>query len=131
MRALIRRLVRQPWLSSAIVLTFCLGIGGAAAAVSGGPRLFFKPLPYAHPDRLVRIGEARVGAVAPMSGLLLGSDTWTGWQTGGSSALEGIAIDTLGQYDVRIGRESVRLLGAALSPNAFSLLGVTAALGPF
>ena len=51
----IRSLMRVPMLTLTIVVTVGIGIGATAAIFSAIDAAMLRPLPYAHPDRLVRI----------------------------------------------------------------------------
>ena len=51
----IRSLLRVPLLTLTIIATVGLGIGATAAIFSAVNAAMLRPLPYAHPDRLVRI----------------------------------------------------------------------------
>jgi len=51
----VRSLLRVPLLTATIILTVGLGIGATAAIFAAIDAAMLRPLPYAHPDRLVRI----------------------------------------------------------------------------
>jgi len=51
----IRSLLRVPLLTATIIATVGIGIGATAAIFSAIDAAILRPLPYAHPDRLVRI----------------------------------------------------------------------------
>ncbi|MFB3855300.1 MAG: ADOP family duplicated permease [Vicinamibacterales bacterium] len=51
----VRSLIRVPALSLTIILTVGVGIGATAAIVRAIDAAFLQPLPYTHPERLVRV----------------------------------------------------------------------------
>jgi len=55
----IRRLSRAPGFTAIVVLTLALGVGANTAIFTVLNAVLFQDLPYAEPDRLVRIYEAR------------------------------------------------------------------------
>jgi len=54
----VRRLIRAPSFSLTAIAVLALGIGANVALFSVVNAVLLKPLPVAHPDRLVRIYEA-------------------------------------------------------------------------
>ena len=64
----VRSLFRAPWFTAAAVATFALGIGMNIAVFSVIDRMLFRPLPYAHRDRLVQIhGMTARSSAAPQA----------------------------------------------------------------
>ncbi|HUG54713.1 MAG TPA: ABC transporter permease [Vicinamibacteria bacterium] len=116
LRSAARRLGRAPGFTAAAVLTLALGIGANTAMFSVVHAVLLRVLPYPDPDRLLRI-------------------------PGGSSALdlrdlaeqgrsfEGFAGYRPHAFDVPGDLQAERLDGAALSGDAFRILGVAAARG--
>src|SRR5918992_1078795 len=63
----VRTLARQPGFTAVALLSVALGIGGNAAIFSLVNQVLIRPLPYAEPDRLLRVTEAYPkGAVAAL-----------------------------------------------------------------
>jgi putative ABC transport system permease protein len=60
-RYAVRTLVIHPWFALAAALTLALGIGANTAIFAVLYGVLLKPLPYAHPDLLMVVGETRRG----------------------------------------------------------------------
>jgi predicted permease len=56
MRIAVRGLIRRPSLALTAILAAALGVGATTAVFSVADRILFRPLPYAHEDRLVSVG---------------------------------------------------------------------------
>ena len=113
LRYAVRRAVRTPAVSLAVVLAMALGIGATTAIASVMQSVFLQPLPFAEPDRLLRLGTSmRQLGQAPEVNALDARD-WAQART----------LDGLGQYDV----EPVTLrLDGADAPVATTTMFVTA-----
>lgn len=61
LRLTVRSLLRSPGFTAAALLTVALGIGVNAAVFSIVSGVLLRPLPYAEPDRLVRLYETNLG----------------------------------------------------------------------
>lgn len=66
-----RDLRRNPVFSVSVVLTFVLGIGSASAVFCVVDKILFRPLPYAHSERVVSVGL--VAPIEPQEFMLGGS----------------------------------------------------------
>jgi putative ABC transport system permease protein len=56
-RFALRQFARNPWLTAVAIFTMALGIGANTAIFSVTYSVLVRPLPYAHPDRLVNLRE--------------------------------------------------------------------------
>jgi len=61
LRLTLRRLGKSPGFALPVILTFAVGIGAATAIFSLVEGILLRPLPFAHPDRLVLLGD-RLGS---------------------------------------------------------------------
>ncbi len=123
-----RALIRAPVFTAVVLTTLGLGIGANTAVFSVLDAVLLQPLPYADPDRLVRVEE-----------------TWATWQdaseyTRGPSVVAMrdwdvfTGIGTLYTYretgaDLTDGDRPERIIASRVSAGFFETLGVSAALG--
>lgn len=122
----IRALQRTPGFTVLCILTIAVGIGANAAIFSVVNKVLLRPLPYAEPDRLVRVWES-----------LKDEPKWAGsvsvpnlrdWREQSKTLNHFVAY----QFSDRIlgdRGEPERLLAVEVSPAMFPALGVTPLLG--
>jgi len=116
LRYSLRLLAKNPGFSAVGVITLALGIGANTAIFSLVNRIVLQPLPFAQPDRLVSVTDSYPqGALVAMQANL-GSMEVAGYFDGQELNLAGLG-------------DPVRLYGAAVSANYFSLLSVRPELG--
>ncbi len=118
-----RTLLRSRGFALTAILVTALGVGANTAAFSVADFVLIRPLPFANPDRLVRVWEAPPGAQLETS-----APTYHDWQAmnrsfEGLGAFHSTALNLVGEG------EPLRLTGAAVTPGLFPLLGVRPALG--
>jgi putative ABC transport system permease protein len=111
-----RTLARNPGFTAVAVVSLALGIGGNSAMFSIVNGVLLQPLPYPAPERLIRVtGYYPKGALE-----VLRQDSRTmdiaGYQPGSEMNLTGQG-------------EALRLEGATVSANFFSILGAQAGIG--
>jgi putative ABC transport system permease protein len=122
-----RMLMKNPGFTLIAIITLGLGIGANTAIFSVVNSVLLRPLPYPNSERLMTIWEDHRAQNGP-------ADEWTSptgfedWRDQAKSfdqvaAFQGWQPTLTGQGDPE------RLVGAQVSHNAFSLLGVTPALG--
>ncbi|HEX6814184.1 MAG TPA: ABC transporter permease [Gemmatimonadaceae bacterium] len=110
-----RALRRTPAFTVAAVLTLALGIGANTAIFSVLDAVVLQPLPYAHPERLVTLGQGSSGEYLALRERLR-------------------TITDLAEWDpttdpVDDGRDALRMTGVAVTPNLMPMLGAAPLLG--
>lgn len=127
-----RMLFKQPGFSVVAVLTLALGIGATAAIFSVVNSVLLRPLPYAQPERLMTIWEdysARDGApldYTSPTGFADWRDQTQAFEH--VAAYQGWRPTLTGKTPAGV-EEPEQLVGAAVSHDMFSLLGVPLAQG--
>lgn len=123
----LRSFRRAPAFTSAAILTLALGVGATTAVFSVVHAVLIEPLPYAEPERLVRIWETNPaqgidrGAVSPgtLSDLRSRSRTLTG-----------VALFFDRDFLLTFGDRPSVVRGASVTPSLLEVLRVQPALGP-
>src|SRR5262245_55093135 len=125
-RYALRSLLKDRAVSAIVVACLALGIGINATLFSVVDGVLIQPLPFAAPERLVRLNETferrnirRAGVSYP--DLRNWKDAATSFETIGAMTAPSLASADSG--------EPQRLLGAAISWDMFPMLGVPPALG--
>jgi putative ABC transport system permease protein len=132
LRYAVRSLVRSRRITVAAVATLALGVGLSTAVFSIVNTVLLQPLPYQDADRLVRIVERAAPATTGAPLLRRTSMTWSELETwrAQSRTLADLAYTTTPPSTLMPSAEgAVRLAGALVSSNLFSLLGARAQLG--
>jgi len=115
-RYALRLLVRNPLFSLVAVLSLALGIGGNTAVYTMVNALLVKPLPFAEPDRLVRITESYPKA------LLV-------YFQQHSRTMDVAAISSGVEVNITGQGPAFRITASSVSANLFSLIGAPVMLG--
>ncbi len=113
-------------MSAVAILTIALGIGANTAIFSIVNSVLIQPLPYRDSDRLFTIHE-----FAPNGedqSVWITRDRYSAWKKESQSFHGFAALHPTG-FNVRIGKGTQRVQGARVSPEFFSLLGVSALRG--
>ena len=125
----LRALVRTPGFSAMAVLVMALGIGASVALFTVVRSVVLRPLPFAHPDRLVAL-YSHDDRSQPNAGNLTAPGDFYDWQKS-SHGYQQMAIWRWTGYNMSgSGGELPEFLNAGTcSWNLFATLGVTPALG--
>ncbi len=119
-----RALARTPAYTLLVLATLALGIGVNTAIFSVVDALLFKALPYADPDRLVRLTE-----IHPSGGKnTVAPGNLVDWQRQAKS-FTAIAGRQGRTYALLDGGDPIELQGARVSVGYFDLLGIGPAIG--
>jgi putative ABC transport system permease protein len=120
----LRVLRRDPGFSFVAAGVMAIGIGANAAMFSLVDGVLLKPLPYPHPERMVRVFEAPKPTERNGTTTLNFLD-WKRLSTSfeALSAVRGLNASLTGEGDPQ------RLVGMLVSPDYFTVFGVTPALG--
>jgi len=121
---------RNKAFTAAGLLTLALGIGATAALFSVVYGVLLRPLPYPQSDRLVRLSEEHPGAVSPLREPMLSNLTFHAWSQGARS-IEQFAAYRYQESTVALPDGAARLVGSAVTPSLFPLIGAMPALGRF
>ncbi len=124
LRLSIRQLLRAPMFAAVVIITMGLAIGAATAMFSVINGVLLRPLPYGHPESLVRLYE-----IVPQFGRFsVAPATYLDWrdQAGVFERMASYA-STSGTFAGTDAPE--RVPGATVTWNVFETLGVSAALG--
>src|SRR5215210_8031141 len=119
-----RMLVRKPGFTVVAILALALGIGANTAIFSVVNGVLLRPLPFAEPDRLVRVGEWS----QQVPGMSISYPNLLDWRAQ-QTVFTGIAATRFQSYNLTGGEEPERLQGRDISANFFDVLGIKPALG--
>jgi len=120
-----RSLRHTPGFTLTVVLTLALGIGACAAIFTVVDAVLLRPLPFAEPERLVMLNEAKPPEVPLFTVRPHAFPAWKRQQT----SFEGLAVVRDGSYNLTGQGEPVRIYAGKVTANAFPTLRVRPALG--
>ena len=113
------------------VVILGIGVGASSALYSLVYEIVIRPLPYAEPDRIVRISEARPGAAAATRNAVVSNLTYHAWKDEGPAALEELAGYEFREHALTLPGETLRVRGVAVTPGLLSMLTDVPARGRF
>src|SRR3984893_18448050 len=122
-----RALARNKAFTAVAVLTLALGIGANTAIFSVVNGVLLQSVPYKDPGKLVYVWTTMISQGVPISGAA--APDFGEWRTR-NHVFEDMVAYTYDNYNLELpGEEPLRVQGAAVSPQIFSLLGVSPVLG--
>jgi putative ABC transport system permease protein len=124
LRFALRAFAKNPGFAAIAVLTLALGIGATTAIFSVVYGVLLRPLPYDHPEQIVRIWETREAGHR-----MNFADPNFEDVRDQNHSLQGIAEYASSLQSVSGGREPTRTMVAAVSRDFFDILRVQPALG--
>jgi putative ABC transport system permease protein len=119
-----RQLRRFPGFSTSAILTLALGIGASALVFSVADAVILRPLPYPHPEQLVRVWEQMPNGHRPN----VAESNFEDFRTQNGTFASLAAYD-YGIASVSGGSEPARVNASAVSRDFFRTLGVQAFRG--
>lgn len=125
----LRMLVKNKGFSIVAILTLALGIGANTAIFSVINALLLRPLPFNEPERIVAIRSADLSTEGGFGSISY--PDFFDWQAQAQTIEKMAAYDSK-SFTLYSDTESVRLSGATVSSDLFSILGVNPEIGrPF
>ena len=128
LRFAIRQMGKRPGFSAVVILTMALGIGANAAIFSVLDAVLLRPLPYAHPEQLVKVWSRFTGIGMPNDQNWVSAPEFRDFQQLNRSFGDLVAIGA-GSVNLGVKGSPQRVLGAAVSPGLFPMLGARPLLG--
>jgi putative ABC transport system permease protein len=125
LRYAFRQLVNSPGFASIAILTIALGIGATTAIYSVVDATLLHPLPYPHPEQLVRIQDDLPGAAARDVGLSV--PEW--WDLQNSGIFQYVSMQGAGSVNLTGASQPARIFFKPVSPNYFAVLGAKPQFG--
>ena len=125
-RVSVRRLVRSPGYSITVLAILTLGIGVNTAAFQSLNSVLFKPLPYAHADRLIAINPVFDPGRGPTSRV---SPNMAAEVSGMAQTIDGLALMDDGAVALSVDGVAELVPSASASADFFDIVGVEAQLG--
>ncbi len=125
----VRQLRSAPAFAALAILTLALGVGATATIFGAVHAVVLQPLPFPHPERIVRVWETRRGEARPT---LSRGDVSTGNFTElarEARSFESLAISQGTSVNLAAGAVPERVRGARVSAGWFEVFGLRAELG--
>jgi predicted permease len=128
LRFALRQMVRKPGFTAVIVLTMALGIGANAAIFSVLDSVLLRPLPYTHPEQLIKVWTRFTGIGSPNDQNYVSPPEFRDVRQLHHSFSE-LAAMQAGSINLGLKGSPQRVIGASVSPSLFSILGARPLLG--
>ena len=123
----LRMMLKRPGFTAAAIISLALGIGATTTIFSVVNAVLLRSLPYGDAERLVVLWETNTQQIAAAMKIqdhsLVAPANFTDWAQQ-SGSFEGMAAARTLSYNWTGGERPERVVGASVTPNIFSVLGV-------
>ena len=123
-----RQMAKRPGFTAVVVLTMALGIGANAAIFSVLDAILLRPLPYSHPEQLIKVWSRFTGIGMPNDQNWVSAPEFRDFKQLNHSFSDLAAINS-GSFNLGVKGSPQRVAGASVSPSLFPMLGVQPILG--
>ncbi|UWZ85716.1 ABC transporter permease [Occallatibacter riparius] len=123
-----RQMLQKPGFALLVMLTMALGIGANAAIFSVLDTVLLRPLPYEKPEQLIKVWTRFTGIGSPNDQNWISAPEFQDLQQLNHSFSDLAAMEA-DSINLGVKGSPQRVLGAAVSPNLFGMLGAKAAIG--
>jgi len=124
----LRQMGKRPGFTAVVVITMALGIGANAAIFSVLDAILLKPLPYNHPEQLIKVWSRFTGIGLPNDQNWVSAPEFREFQQLNRGFSDLAAIDS-GSFNLGVKGSPQRVVGASVSPSLFGLLGAQPLIG--
>ena len=128
LRFALRQMAKRPGFTAVVVLTMALGIGANAAIFSVLDTVLLRPLPYSHPEQLIKVWSRFTGIGMPNDQNWVSAPEFRDFQQLNHSFTD---LAAMGSSSVNLGVKGSpqRVVGASVSPSLFGMLGAQPLIG--
>lgn len=126
-RYTLRLLRKAPGFTAMAIATIALGVGANTAVFSVVDAVLLRPLPYAHPDRLVKVAEVPVTLRGSAARYSVAAASLPHYRL--AQSFDGLAGYNRVSLSLTGSGDPVQVLGEEVTTNLFTLLGTPAAIG--
>jgi predicted permease len=127
-RFALRQMRRRQAFTAVVVLTMALGIGANAAIFSVLDAILLRPLPYSHPEQLIKVWSRFTGIGLPNDQNWISAPEFRDLQQLNHSFVDLAAIAG-DSFNLGVKGSPQRVVGASVSPSLFSILGAEPLIG--
>jgi predicted permease len=128
LRFAFRQMGKRPGFTAVVVMTMALGVGANAAIFSVLDAVLLRPLPYSHPEQLIKIWTRFAGIGMPNDQNWVSAPELRDFQQLNSSFVDLAAIAST-SVNLGVKGSPQRVVGAAVSPSLFGMLGAQPLIG--
>ncbi len=119
---------KRPGFTAVVVVTMALGIGANAAIFSVLDSILLRPLPYSHPQQLIKVWCRFTGIGLPNDQNWVSAPEFRDFKELNHSFTDLAAIAT-GSFNLGVKGSPQRVVGASVSPSLFGMLGTQPLIG--